>query len=55
MRLGFVHDLSCPMRLGVSARFLAFHHFTRCRSETCPMKDGSGKSVLDHMIESLDK
>lgn len=35
--------------------FLAFHHFTNCRSETCPMKDGSGKSVLDHLSESIER
>lgn len=35
--------------------FLAFHHFTACRSETCPMKDGTGKSVLDHLQESIEE
>lgn len=36
--------------------FLAFHHFTRCRSETCPMKDdGSGKSVLEHIFDDIEQ
>lgn len=34
--------------------FLAYHHFTSCRSKTCPMKDGSGKSLLDQLAESIE-
>ena len=34
--------------------FLAFHHFLTCRQDGCPMRDQSGKSVLDHMVESLE-
>lgn len=45
-------DEVCP-KCGII--FLAHHHMTNCPDSDCPMKDGSGKSVLDLLLEDANE